>query len=145
MQNTSLLELSIRLVVSLAVVLGLMWGAAALLKRRTGGARVGAGRHGRMEVLARQPLGRNSSVTMVRVGERALVLGVTDQQVTVLAEGAADEFDPPEPVVVGDGGGRRLFATGAPRTVPPGAGGPGTPGSWKGFVEALRDKTVRRS
>jgi flagellar protein FliO/FliZ len=39
-----------------------------------------------LAVLARQPLTRGSSVAVVRVGTRAYVLGVTDQNVTLLAE-----------------------------------------------------------
>ena len=58
-----------------------MWGLARLVRRPLGGRGAGA-----LAVLARQPLTRGASVAVVRVGERALVLGVTDQNVTLLAE-----------------------------------------------------------
>lgn len=64
---------------SLLVVLGLMWLLARYLRGRTGGRAIGA-----MEVVARQGLGRSSAVAVVRVGEQALVLGVTEQQITLL-------------------------------------------------------------
>ena len=38
------------------------------------------------EVLSRQALSRAASVVVVRVGEKALVLGVTEQQVNLIAE-----------------------------------------------------------
>jgi flagellar protein FliO/FliZ len=75
-----------RLAISLAVVFGLMWVAGRLLRKRGLGTAKGSTATSRIEVLARQGLGRSSSVQMVRVGGRTLVLGVTEQQVTVLAE-----------------------------------------------------------
>jgi len=133
--DTSLLALLVRVVVSLGVVLVVMWGAAAVLRRSgvTGTVGIGA-RGGRrkapVEVLARHGLSRGASVTVVRLGGRGLVLGVTDQHVTLLTE-----IDPAE-----------LDA--APDEQPAGPAGPGIgPGTlpWKVALEQLRDRTVRRS
>jgi flagellar protein FliO/FliZ len=70
-----------RLLVSMAVVLGIMWVLARRMRRGGGarGVRV-------IEVLDRTNLSRSASVAVVRVGERALVLGVADAQVSVLGE-----------------------------------------------------------
>ena len=76
-----MIEVALRIVFSLAVVLLLMWGLARLARRPLSGRGGGA-----LSVLARQPLTRGASVAVVRVGERAYVLGVTDQNVTLLAE-----------------------------------------------------------
>ena len=76
-----MLELTLRLVLSLALVLGLMMLLARLVSRRTGGQRGDL-----VTVLHRQPLSRGSSVSVVSVGSRVLVLGTTEQQVRVLAE-----------------------------------------------------------
>jgi flagellar protein FliO/FliZ len=71
-----------RLLVSLAAVLGLMWVIARRMKRSGGRGR----RSQLIDVLSRQQLSRNASVAVVRVGEQALVLGVTDAQVSVLGQ-----------------------------------------------------------
>jgi flagellar protein FliO/FliZ len=47
----------------------------------------------RLEVLARQSLGKNASVAVVRVGDRTLIVGVTDMNVQLLSEVDASVFD----------------------------------------------------
>jgi flagellar protein FliO/FliZ len=84
-----LIELVLRIGFSLLVVLGLMWGLAKLARRPLTGNRGG----GVLSVLNRQQLGRNSSVTVVRVADRALILGVTDAQVTILGETDLEAFE----------------------------------------------------
>jgi flagellar protein FliO/FliZ len=81
-----MLELAIRLVFSLAVVLGLL----ALLTKF--GSRRFRGRNDAMvQVLHRQHLSRGTTVSVVTVGSRVLVLGTTEHQVHVLAELEPDE------------------------------------------------------
>jgi flagellar protein FliO/FliZ len=86
------LGLVVRLVCSLALVLGLMLLIARFAGRRFAG-RAGAA----IQVLHRQPISRGSSVAVVTVGTRILVLGSTEQQVTLLTELEPDEIDLPEP------------------------------------------------
>ena len=76
-------ELTLRMVVSL----GLM-GLATLvvMKLARGRLRLGAGRAG-IAVHARHQLTRNASVAVIQAGERWLLVGVTDANVSVLAEG----------------------------------------------------------
>jgi flagellar protein FliO/FliZ len=81
-------ELTIRLVASLAVVVGLM-----LLLARFVGKRYGARAGAPVQVLHRQPLSRGSSVAVVTVGSRVLVVGTTDHQVSLLAELDPEELD----------------------------------------------------
>jgi flagellar protein FliO/FliZ len=76
-----MIELTVRIAFSLLVVLGLMWGLAKLARRPLAGRGGGA-----LDVLARQQLSRGSSVAVVRVADRALVLGVTDSGVSLLAD-----------------------------------------------------------
>jgi flagellar protein FliO/FliZ len=82
------LELTVRVIASLAVVVGLMLLLARLAGRRLGG-RPGAP----VQVLHRQSLTRASSVAVVSVGSRILVLGTTDQQVRLLTELDPDDLD----------------------------------------------------
>jgi flagellar protein FliO/FliZ len=73
----------IRLVLSLAFVGLVLWFAARVAKKRGLG---GGGAHGLIEVVARQRMGRSSSVNVVRIGDVVLVVGATEEQVTLLAE-----------------------------------------------------------
>src|SRR6478609_950398 len=74
-------ELAIRLVFSLAVVLGLL-----LLLTKVGARRFRGNRDAMVQVLHRQHLSRGTAVSVVTVGSRVLVLGTTEHQVSVLAE-----------------------------------------------------------
>lgn len=130
--DVDVIELMVRLVVSMGLVVGLIVVAAKLLKNRTGlGLGLGRGAGGvRLDVLDRTQVARNATVAVVRVGGRGLVLGITEQSVTLLAEA-------PELVV-------RYEQQEAERTAPPTE--PGAPGTTRmNFFEALRESTVRRS
>jgi flagellar protein FliO/FliZ len=76
-----MLELGLRVVLSLAVVLGLFWMVA-----RTGSRRLGGRDRGLVRVRTRQSLSRGSSLAVVEVGSRVLVLGVSDSGVRLLTE-----------------------------------------------------------
>ncbi|WGX97833.1 flagellar biosynthetic protein FliO [Nocardioides sp. L-11A] len=89
-------ELAVRLVGSLALVVGLLLLIARVVNRRLK-APAGA----TIQVVQRQALGRGQGVAVVSVGTRILVLGTTEQQITLLAEVEPDEIGldqtPPEP------------------------------------------------
>jgi flagellar protein FliO/FliZ len=90
------IELTVRIVFSLLIVLGLMWGMARLVRRP-----LGTRKGGLIDVLGRQQLSRGASVAVVRVADKAMVLGVTDAQVTLLTEtdlAAHEEYQPEAPV-----------------------------------------------
>ena len=131
MEDASVVSLLGRLVVSLAVVFGLMALAARALKKRglgSSGSTPGA----RIEVLARQAVGRTSSVQLVRVAGRTLVLGVTEQSVQVLGEAdpllleVEQALQPAVP---------QSLAAGQPLAVP----------GWGPLLEHLKDRTARRA
>src|SRR6478735_8752375 len=82
-----MLGLVVRLVCSLAVVLGLLLLIARFAGKRFQG-RAGAP----VQILHRQAISRGSSVAVVSVGTRILVLGATEQQVTLLTELEPDEI-----------------------------------------------------
>lgn len=76
-----MLELTVRLVVSLAVIVGIL-----LLLTKIGSRRF-QGRNGALvRVVHRQPLSRTSGLAVVTVGGRVLVLGTTEHQVSLLTE-----------------------------------------------------------
>lgn len=86
--------LALRMVISLALVLGLLVFLARFAARRGMGRSIGDGYD--IEVLARRQLSRHASVQVVRVGEETLLLGVAESGVRVLrrlpaAEGTQDD------------------------------------------------------
>ena len=126
MEDVSLVALLGRLAVSMGVVLALMAVAGKVLRRRGLGTR-GTTAGSRIEVLARQGLGRASSLQLVRVGGRTLILGVTESQVSVLGEA--------DPLLLEAE--LALEQAHAPETEQP-----TTPG-WGPLLELLRDRTTR--
>jgi flagellar protein FliO/FliZ len=87
-----LFELVLRIGFSLFVVLGLMWALARVVRRPAGANRA----HGRLAVLNRQQLTRGAAVTVVKVADRAMILGITDQHVSLLGEAELADFEPPD-------------------------------------------------
>lgn len=83
-----MLELVLRLVFSLAVIVGMLLMLARFSAKRfrgTSGSLV--------RVVHRQPLSRTSALAVVTVGSRVLVLGTTEQQVQLLTELDPEEVD----------------------------------------------------
>jgi flagellar protein FliO/FliZ len=78
-----------RLLLALCFVLGLMWVVGRWVRSR-GNGRKGAAT---LAVLARQQLSRNSSVAVVKVLDQALILGITDGQVSMLGQSDLAEFE----------------------------------------------------
>jgi flagellar protein FliO/FliZ len=98
-------------------------------------------------VVARQQLSRSASVAVVQVADRALVVGVTDNQITLLGETdlAALQQRAPQPEKRDT---VRLDGAGA---VPPAAtavtridGSLLSPAMWRQTIEFIRERTVRR-
>ena len=165
MADVSLAALALRLVVSMAVVVALMLVAAKALRRTQGRLASGGGSKRRqvldITVVAQQALSRHASVAVVHHGGRELVVGVTDQQVTLLAEGIAPRIDDEEPS--GSSRSRRARTTTVRIDDEPAAAGIAADGpsrfmrsaedaariekgmsAWTEALEALRERTVRR-
>jgi flagellar protein FliO/FliZ len=130
MASASTLMLFVRLIISLGVVIGLMWIAANVLRKRGiagtgGGARKGP-RGPEVELVARKPLGRNASIAVVRVGERSMVVGVTEHQVTNLGEVEFADIE--------------LYED---NTWTVSSGGTSPASAWKTMLEQMRNRTAR--
>ena len=89
-----MVELVVRLVFSLAVVIGMLLLLARFSAKRFRGT-TGAP----IRVVHRQPLSRTSSVAVVTVGSRVLVLGTTEQQVQLLTELDPEELEVMDPAL----------------------------------------------
>jgi flagellar protein FliO/FliZ len=137
----------IRLFLSLAFIGFLLLFAARMAKKRG----LGQG-NGLIEVVARQRMGRSSTVNVVRIGDVVLVVGATEEQVTLLAEVDAETVE------------TALAERRVPmRTTPDEPGTPGAPvprpvrastgvlagsvfdrNGWGAVVNTLRERTVRK-
>ena len=77
------LLVGLRVVLSLAVVLGLLW----VMQRRLSRGGRARGASNLVSVVGRQSLGSKASVVVVEIDGQRLILGVTEAQVTVLQGG----------------------------------------------------------
>ncbi len=137
----------IRLVLSLAFVAAVLLFAARLAKKRG----LGQG-NGVIEVVARQRMGRASTVNVIRVADLVLVVGATEEQVTVLAEvdpvaleeALAERHSPARLHAAPDAAPDGVAAT-ATRPAPAGlSGSVFDRAGWGTLVQSLRERTVRR-
>jgi flagellar protein FliO/FliZ len=144
--------LLLRVVVSLGLVLAVLWFAAKGLRSSQRRSRAGVD----VDVLTRQPLAQKSSLAVVRLGDRALVLGVTESRVELLHETAlADVLAPEQPGQLDELAPAPASSTQLPPTVGgsvvrlpasrgPLAGSALSPQTWSRAVQVLREMTVRR-
>jgi flagellar protein FliO/FliZ len=106
-----MIELTIRLIGSLAVVVGLL-----LVTVRIGARRFRPRAGAPVRVLHRQSLSRSTSVAVVEVGGRVLVLGATEHQISVLTEldpaGVVSEAGEPLTLTTSAGAGSPEFSPG---------------------------------
>ncbi|MDT0275659.1 FliO/MopB family protein [Blastococcus goldschmidtiae] len=139
----------IRLILSLGLIAVVLVYAARLAKKRG----LGQG-SGLIEVVSSQRLGRTSSVNVVRIADVVLVVGATEEQITLLAEMDAETIDGAlrERTPVRLTAARDMDADDSPTLVarssaPSGAlaGSVLDRDSWGGLVHQLRERTVRRS
>ena len=85
--DANLLELILRLVLSMGLIVAIIVVAAKVMKGRTT-LSFGRGQSDgpKLDVLDRTQVARHATVAVVRVGGRGLVVGVTEHSVTLLAE-----------------------------------------------------------
>jgi flagellar protein FliO/FliZ len=142
----------IRLILSLGFVALVLFYAARLAKKRG----LGQG-NGVIEVVARQRMGRSSTVNVVRVADLVLVVGATEEQVTLLAEVDPEAVEQSlrerrvarvgahsadaEPAAVG----APALAARSPSSSGALAGSVFDRDGWGTFVHQLRERTVRKS
>lgn len=139
--NSENFLLLLRLGFSLALVFGLMWVAAKVVRGRAGG--LGT-KVDHLEVLERKPLAKGSSIAIVRIGNETVAVGITDSRVSLLGtaevgtastaevvntsvDSASAPANEPSPVSVDLDPTATVVTTGGRRS----------------FVDSLRDRTVR--
>ena len=135
----------IRLILSLGFIAAVLFFAARLANKRG----LGQG-NGLIEVVARQRMGRTSTVNVVRIADVVLVVGATEEQVTLLAEVDAEAVEDAlrerrAPVAVGAGGFGDSPTLAARSSNGVLAGSVLDRNGWSSLVHQLRERTVRRS
>ena len=136
----------IRLILSLGFVAAVLLFAARLAKKRG----LGQG-NGLIEVVARQRMGRTSTVNVIRIADVVLVVGATEEQVTLLAEVDAEAVEValrerqmlrPAAADGEFGDSPALVARSSSGAL---AGSVFDRNGWSTLVHQLRERTVRRS
>jgi flagellar protein FliO/FliZ len=138
----------VRLILSLGFIAVVLVVATRMAKKRG----LGQG-SGLIEVVARQRMGRTSTLNVVRIADVVLVVGATEEQVTLLAEIDSDTVDAAlrERAPVRLASAREADPDETPTLV---ARSPSTgvlAGSvldrdgWGSLVNQMRERTVRRS
>jgi len=139
----------IRLILSLGFIAVVLLWAARLAKKKG----LGQG-NGLIEVVARQRMGRSSTVNVVRIADVVLVIGATEEQVTLLAEVDSEIVDnalaerrvpgarpAADGATAGGAGSPSLVARTSSGAL---AGSVFDPAGWGTFVHQLRERTVRK-
>jgi flagellar protein FliO/FliZ len=139
----------IRLILSLAFVGGVLWFAARLAQKRG----LGQG-NGVIEIVARHRLGRASTLNVVRIADVVLVVGATEEHVTLLTEMDPEAVDAalaerrPAGVHAARTGEDAGDAAPGPAVRPAAsgalAGSVFDKAGWGALVNGLRERTVRR-
>ena len=73
-------SLVLKLVIALAIVLGLIWGLARVKKR------INPTNSATIQVLSKIPVSRKGSLLLVEVGGKKLMIGATDNNISLLSE-----------------------------------------------------------
>lgn len=135
--DVSVLGMVVRLVVSLGIVLGMI-AALAWAAKRPKGLGLGARSRGTITVHGREQLGRATTVALLQVGDRMILVGANEHSVEVLAEG--DELLPPEPEGPDADASASFDDRTSSFTAPGGAASPGM-----NLIEMIREWSVRRT
>ncbi len=149
--DSSLASMLPRVFISMAVVVIVMWIAARISKNRQdgGSSRMGikaSSRPAVVQVLGRSGVGKNAAVSVVRAGDKTLVVGITDQQITLLAE-LDDEMSSDAVTDITERTQQRELDS-RPQWTGVSASSTSQSNSeqtWKGLLEQVRERTVRRA
>jgi flagellar protein FliO/FliZ len=135
------------MLIKVGFVFGLLFVTLRVVgKLHNSGAKLGGRHEGAViQVIGRQSIGRNADVTVVTLGDRTLVLGVTEHNVSMVAELEPEEMVTREVIDVSP----QLLAPATMAELP----SPMIPArtqasvsvpSWRDLLESMRERTVRR-
>jgi len=136
--DISVISMVFRLVVSLGIVLGMI-AALAWAAKRPKGLGLGVRSRGAITVHGREQLGRATTIALLQVGDRTVLVGANEHTVEVLAEGNELLLPDPEPEVPAADSETADDRTSS-MVAPDGATSPGM-----NLIEMIREWSVRRT
>ncbi|MCX6835804.1 MAG: flagellar biosynthetic protein FliO [candidate division Zixibacteria bacterium] len=92
-ENPGVVGAMVKMICALVLVIALVYGALHMLRRLMGRRLKGSGGAGSLEVLETTYVGQHKAISLVRVGQRSVLVGVTDNQITTLTELDAEETE----------------------------------------------------
>ena len=92
-ENPGVVGAMVKMIGALALVIALVYGALYMLRRLMGRRLKGSGGIGSLEVLETTYVGQHKAISLVRVGHRSVLVGVTDNQITTLTELDVEETE----------------------------------------------------
>jgi flagellar protein FliO/FliZ len=92
-ENPGVVGAMVKMVCALALVIALVYSALYMLRRLMGRRLKGSGGAGSLEVLETAYVGQHKAISLVRVGQRSVLVGVTDNQITTLTELDVEETE----------------------------------------------------
>jgi flagellar biogenesis protein FliO len=139
-QSVSASSLLVQMVVGLIVIIVLIKLVSKFVQGRGGRPLVSGSRSAAVNVVGRQSLGKGVQVAMVAAGHQTFLLGVTQQQVTLLGEVETGESAAAVDQQAGSGGLQLLQGENRPVL-----SAEGLSTGWKSALEQMRLRTVRRA
>lgn len=130
--DVSVVSMAFRLIVSLCIVLGMIAGLAALVRRQKG-LGLGFSTKGNIIVRSREQIGRSTTVALLEVGDRLILIGTNENAIEVLAEG--------DQLIVPDAGAHETIDDMTSST----AASDGAAPTRMNLIEILREWSVRRA
>jgi flagellar biosynthetic protein FliO len=92
-ENPGVVGAMVKMISALALVIALVYGALYMLRRLMGRRLKGSGGNGSLEVLETTYVGQHKAISLVRVGQRSVLVGVTESQITTLTELDVEETE----------------------------------------------------
>lgn len=133
------------MLIKVGLVFGLLFVTLRFVgKLHNSGAKITGGRHDGavIQVIGRQSIGRNADVTVVSLGERTLVLGVTEHNVSMVAELDPEDMMTREVIEIAPQA--LASAASAPLALPARTQASVSVPTWRDLLESMRERTVRR-
>lgn len=142
-KSVSAFGLMLKLILGLAVVLGLIWVASRVMRGRVSGTKSVRRRQSPISIIGRQTLGKGVQLAVVKAGAETYLIGVTAQQVTRLARYQPDLMEELEALEASQPGGvaekpLSLLDISSPPAGPVQA-------SFHSAIRHLQERTVRKS
>lgn len=135
------------MLIKVGFVFGLLFVTLRVVgKLHNSGAKITGGRHDGavIQVIGRQSIGRNADVTVVSLGERTLVLGVTEHNVSMVAELDPEDMVTREVIEIAPAQVAAVAASQGQLAIPARTQASVQVPSWRDVLESLRERTVRR-